>query len=45
MDSEDQEKRSRKNCGKLYRMILNSCDIVLDDEKYFDLSGDNVQCN
>ena len=45
MDSEDQEKKSRKNCGKLYRMILDGCDIVLDDEKYFDLSGDNVQCN
>ena len=45
MDSEDQEKRSRKNCGKLYRMILNGCDIVLDDEKYFSLSDDNVQCN
>ena len=45
MDSEDQEKRSRKNCVKLYRMILNGCDIVLDNEKYFGLSGDNIQCN
>ena len=45
MDSKDQEKRSRKNCGNLYRMILNGCDIMLDDEKYFGLSGDNVQCN
>ncbi|CAF1522401.1 unnamed protein product [Rotaria sordida] len=26
-------------------MILNDCDIVLDDEKYFGLSGDNVQCD
>ena len=26
-------------------MILNACDIILDDEKYFGLSGDNVQCN
>ena len=26
-------------------MILSGCDIVLDDEKYFSLSGDNVQCN
>lgn len=45
MDSEDQERRSRTNCGKLYRMILNGYDIILDDEKYFGLSGDNVQCN
>ena len=26
-------------------MIFNGCDIVLDDKKYFGLSGDNVQCN
>ena len=45
MNDEEQEKRSRTNCGKLYRMILNGCDIALDDEKYFGLSGDNVQCN
>lgn len=45
MDSKAQEKLARKNCGKLYRMILNGCDIVLDDEKYFGLTGDNVQCN
>ena len=45
MNSENQEKTARKNCGKLYRMILNGCDIILDDEKYFGLSGDNVQCN
>ena len=45
MISDNQEKTARKNCGKLYRMILNGCDIILDDEKYFGLSGDNVQCN
>ena len=45
MNSEDQEKRSKKNCGKLYRMIFNGYDIVLDDEKYFGSSDDNVQCN
>ena len=45
MNSDNQEKTARKNCGKLYRMILNGCDIILDDEKYFGLSGDNVQCN
>ena len=26
-------------------MILNGCDIVLDDEKYFSLSGDDAQYN
>ena len=26
-------------------MILNGCDITLDGEKYFGLSGNNVQCN
>ena len=26
-------------------MILNGCDSVLDDEKYFGLSSDNVHCN
>ena len=45
MNSDNQEKTARKNCGKLYRMILNGCDIILDDEKYFGLSGDNVQYN
>ena len=45
MNSDNQEKTARKNCGKLYRMILNGCDIILDDEKYFGLYGDNVQCN
>lgn len=45
MDSKDQEERARKYCGKLYRLILNGYDIILDDEKYFGLSGDNVQCN
>ncbi|CAF4437862.1 unnamed protein product [Rotaria sp. Silwood2] len=45
MESVDQEKRARKGCGKLYRVILNGYVIILDDEKYFGLSGDNVQCN
>ncbi|CAF2895685.1 unnamed protein product [Rotaria sp. Silwood2] len=26
-------------------MILNDCDIILDYEKYFGSSGDNVQCD
>ncbi|CAF4016204.1 unnamed protein product [Rotaria magnacalcarata] len=45
MDSYDQEKRAQVNCGKLYRLILNDCAIVMDDERYFGLSGDNVQSN
>jgi hypothetical protein len=45
MDSDDQEKRASVNCGKLYRRISNGCDIIMDDEKYFGLSGDNVQSN
>ena len=45
MDSEDQEKRAKKNCGKIYRELLSGCDLILDDEKYFKLSGDNVSGN
>ncbi|CAF3533775.1 unnamed protein product [Rotaria socialis] len=45
MNNYDQEKRAQVNCGKLYRLILNGCDIIMDDEKYFGLSGDNVQYN
>ena len=42
MDSEDQEKRAKTNCGKLYRKWLPDCDLMLDDEKLFTLTGDNV---
>ncbi|CAF2078093.1 unnamed protein product [Rotaria magnacalcarata] len=45
MNSEDQESRARKNCGKLYRKLLSGCDVILDDEKYFKLSGNNVGGN
>jgi len=45
MDSEDQEKRAKRNCGKLYRKLLGGCDLILDDEKFFKLTGDNVNCN
>ena len=45
MDSNDQEIRAQKNCGKLYRKLLDGCDLILDDEKYFILSGDNVAGN
>ena len=42
MDSEDQEKRAKTNCGKLYRKLLPGCDLILDDEEFLTLTGDNV---
>ncbi|CAF3388174.1 unnamed protein product [Rotaria socialis] len=45
MYSEDQENRARKNCGKMYHKLLSGCDVILDDEKYFKLNGNNVGGN
>ena len=45
MDSEDQEKRAKRNCGKLYRKLLRGCNLVLDDEKYFTFTGHNMSGN
>ena len=45
MDNEHQEKRAKKNCGKLYWELLRGCGLILDDEKYFTLSGQNVSGN
>ena len=42
MDSEDQEKRI---VGKLSGKLLPGCDLVLDDEKFFTLTGDSVISN
>ena len=42
MDSEDQEKRVKTNCGKLYCKLLPDCGLIVDDEKIFTLTGDNV---
>ena len=42
MDSEEQQRRARKNCGKLYRKLFNDYDLIIDDEKFFKLSGNNV---
>ena len=42
MDSENQEKLAKTNCGKLYHKLLPDCDLILDDEKFFTLTGDNV---
>ena len=38
----EQQVRARKNCDKLYRKLLNGCDLIMDDEKYFKLTGNNV---
>ena len=45
MDSEEQQRRARKNCAKLYRKLLNDYDLIIDDEKFFKLSGNNVLGN
>ena len=45
MSSDDQENRAKKNCGKIYRKLLSGCELILDDEKYFKLSGNNVGGN
>ena len=45
MDSEEQQRRARKNCAKLYRKLLNDEDLIIDDEKFFKLSGNNVLGN
>ena len=42
MNNEQQQVRARKNCGKLYRKLFNGCDLIMDDEKYFKLTGNNV---
>ena len=42
MNNEQQQVRARKNCGKLYRKLLSGCDLIMDDEKYFKLTGNNV---
>ena len=38
MNNEQQQVRARKNCDKLYRKlhVLNECDLIMDDEKYFE---------
>ena len=43
--SEQQQVPERKNCGKLYRNLLNVCDLIMDDEKYFKLTENNVVGN
>ena len=42
--SSDQEDRAKNNCLKLYKRISPSCNLILDDETYFSLSG-NVPAN
>ena len=45
MDNEQQQVQARKNCSKLYRKLSNGCDLIMDDEKYFKLTGNNVVGN
>ena len=45
MDSEEQQGRARKNCDKLYRKLLNDDNLIIDDEKFFKLSGNNALRN
>ena len=42
IDTEGQEKRAKTNCGKVSGNLLSDCDLILDDEKSFTLTGDNV---
>lgn len=42
--STDQENRARMNSLKLYKRLSPTCNLILDDEKYFSLSG-NVPGN
>ena len=42
MDSKDQEKREKKRILENYRKLLPSCDLILDDEQFFTLTGDNA---
>ena len=42
--SEDQQKRAKSNCLKLYKKISPNCQFILDDKKYFIFSG-NVPGN
>ena len=42
MNNEQQQVPARKNSGKLYRKLFNASDLIMDDEKYFKLTGNNV---
>ena len=41
----DQQYRAKKHCGFLYRHIPNNYYIIMDDEKYFGLTGVDVPGN
>ena len=43
-NNEDQQQRAKSNCLKLYKKLSPDCQLILDDEKYFTLSG-NVPGN
>ena len=37
--SDDQQDRARRNCLKDYKRLPPTCNLILDDEKYFALSS------
>ena len=41
----DQQYRAKKHCGFLYRHIPNNYYIIIDDEKYFGLTGVDIPGN
>lgn len=45
MGSEEQQRRTRKTCGKLYGNLLNNYDLITDDKKVLKLFGNNVLGN
>ena len=45
--SQDQQKNQELRVGRLYRLLIErgSPSIIMDDEAYFKLSGDQLPCN
>jgi transposase len=42
--NDDQQRRAKSNCLKLHKILKPNVQLILDDEKYFTLSG-NIPCN
>lgn len=40
--NDDQERRAQLNCLKVYRLLKPTDNLIMDDEKYFTLTGDIV---
>ena len=41
--NEDQQRRAKSNCLKLYKKLSPDCQLIWDDEKYFTLSDDVLE--